>query len=182
MERYIYLILSSSSSLPAKIIKFAINNELNHTSLSLDSSLNKMFSFGRIKVNQPFNAGFVLEDKDKGFYQKFTDTKILLYRIPVDERTFNNVTDYLYECLYSKEELKYNYIGAILSKIKISVPRVNKYFCSEFTAGIIQENNVRDFKVNAHTCMPSDFLELDNIELLYEGMLSEYDCKLLAEL
>ena len=178
MERYIYLILSSSSSLPAKIIKFVTQNELNHTSLSLDSTLNKMFSFGRLKINQPFNAGFVVEDKDKGFYEKFTDTKILLYRIAVDEKTFNNVSDHLHECVYSKEELKYNYIGAILSKVKIPVPRVNKYFCSEFAAGVLQENHVRDINMNIHMCMPFDFLTLDNIELLYDGMLCEYDCNL----
>lgn len=174
MQRYIYLILSSSSSLPAKIIKWATHNDLNHSSISLDDSLNCMFSFGRLKINQPFNAGFVVENKDAGFYAKFTDTKIRLYRLPVDENTFNMTKDYLMQSVYGKEFLKYNFLGAILSKINIAVPRVNKYFCSEYIATLMRECNVRRLKKSANICHPYDFLEFDDMELLYTGLLSEY--------
>lgn len=174
MQRYIYLILSSSSSLPAKIIKWATQNELNHSSISLDDSLNCMYSFGRLKINQPFNAGFVVENKDVGFYAKFTDTKIRLYRLKVDEKTFNATKDYLMQCVYGKEYLKYNFAGAILSKVKIAVPRVNRFFCSEFAAMIIQQCHIRELKKSAHICHPYDFLEFEDMELLYQGLLRDY--------
>lgn len=174
LKKYIYLILSSSSSLPAKIIKFATRKELNHASLSLDDSLKKMYSFGRLKMNQPFNAGFVVEDKDQGFYKKFTDTKIWLYRLSVDEDTFKQVSDYLNQCAYGKEFLKYNFAGAILSKINVPVPRVNRYFCSEFAAMVFDECKVRKLNKQPNIFHPYDFLELDDMELLYTGLLREY--------
>lgn len=174
MKRYIYLILSSSSSLPAKIIKFSTQNEINHASLSLDSTLTKMFSFGRLKMNQPFNAGFVVENKNKGFYKKFTDTKILLYRLPVDEKTFRKVSDYLHRCAYEKENLRYNFIGAIFSRINRPVARKEKYFCSEFVAIVLKKFKVCKITKNVHTFQPYDFLEIDNKELIYDGLLSKY--------
>lgn len=174
MERDIYLILSSSSSLPAKVIKWATKNELNHASIALDDSLNKMYSFGRLKINQPFNAGFVVENKDAGFYAKFTDTKIRLYRVPVPEEVFRSVSDYMAQCVYGKEELKYNFIGAIFSKARIPVPRVNKYFCSEFAARVFEICHVREIGRDANACLPYDFLKLPNMELLYTGYLAKY--------
>lgn len=174
MQQYIYLILSSSSSVPAKLIKFFTKNPLNHSSVSLDDSLHKMYSFGRLKMWNAFYGGFVVEDKDKGFYEKFTDTYIELYRFPVDEETFEHTQIYLEKCAAEKETFKYNLLGTMLSKFKIPLVRDKQYFCSEFVAVVFQECNIRKLKYNPHIYHPYYFLELENKELVYEGMLREY--------
>lgn len=178
-KKYIYLILSSSSSLPAKIIKAFTKNNLNHSSISLDTTLKEMYSFGRLKMHNAFYAGFVREDKDKGFYLKFTDTFIKLYRLEVPEKTFNEVSDYLHYAYENKKMFRYNFFGVILEPIKIPIARENQYFCSEFVAMILKRFNVREIKKNIHLYRPYYFEELDNIELLYEGMLKDYSSELL---
>lgn len=175
MQNYIYLVLSSSSSIPAKIIKKVTHNKLNHSSISLDLSLKNMYSFGRLKMWNAFYAGFVIEDKDKGFYEKFTDTYINLYRFPVSQEIFNKTEGYLNKCVEEKDSFKYNFIGAILSKFGIPLKREKQYFCSEFVAIVFKECGIRKVKSNIHTYHPYNFLELDNKELIYDGMLKDYD-------
>lgn len=170
----IYLILSSSSSVPAKVIKFFTKNKLNHSSVSLDRSLHCMYSFGRLKMWNAFYGGFVLEDKDKGFYQKFTDTYIELYRFPVSRQTFERTKEYLHRCADEKDTFKYNFLGAILSKFHIPLKRPKQYFCSEFVATVFDECGIRDVKHDVNTYHPYNFLELDDKELIYKGMLADY--------
>lgn len=172
--KYIYLVLSSSSSFPAKIIKFFTKNQLNHSSISLDDSLHNMYSFGRIKMWNAFHGGFVLEDKDKGFYQKFTDTYIHLYRFPVNAEVFEKTKEYLSQCAKEKDTFKYNMLGAMLSKFDIPLARCKQYFCSEFVAITFKECGIRDIKRNVHTYHPYFFLELEDKELIYSGMLANY--------
>lgn len=173
-KKYIYLILSSSSSLPAKIIKFFTKNQLNHSSISLDDSLHKMFSFGRLKMWNAFHGGFVVEDKDKGFYEKFTDTYIKLYRFPVSDEIYEKTKEYLLNCAEQKETFKYNLIGAVLSKFGIPLARDQQYFCSEFVAITFKECGIRPINRDVHTYHPYFFLELEDKELIYEGMLADY--------
>lgn len=173
-QKYIYLILSSSSSIPAKIIKFFTHNKLNHSSISLDDSLTHMVSFGRLKMWNAFYAGMVVEHKDKGFYKKFKDTYIELYRFPVDDEIFEATEEYLDTCIKEKDTYKYNFLGAILSKFHIPLAREKQYFCSEFVAVVFRDCKIRPIARNVHTYHPYYFLELPNKELLYQGLLAEY--------
>ncbi|MEG2428912.1 MAG: hypothetical protein RSA79_03370 [Oscillospiraceae bacterium] len=174
MSKNIYLILSSSSSVPAKLIKFFTHNKLNHSSIALEPSLTKMFSFGRLKMWNAFYAGFVVENKDKGFYQKFTDTYIQLYAFPVSDETYLKTKIYLEKCENEKTSFKYNMIGTVLSKFKIPLVREKQYFCSEFVAVVFKECNIREMKGDIHIYHPYNFLDLPNKKLLYDGMLADY--------
>lgn len=175
MQDYIYLILSSSSSLPAKIIKTFIESPLNHSSISLDDSLCEMYSFGRLKMWNAFYGGFVREHKDKGFYEKFTDTYVRVYRFPVSREVYQNTEKFLRDCYNRKEEFKYNLIGVAMAKINVPVVRKDQYFCSEFVAICFDSCKIRELNRNPHTYQPSFFEELPDKELIYDGMLRDYD-------
>lgn len=174
MQNYIYLVLSSSSSLPAKLIKLFSRNKLNHSSISLDDSLEEMYSFGRLILWNPFYGGFVREHKDKGFYQKFTDTYIKLYRFPVSQDTFEKTKEYLLAAYKEKETFKYNFSGVILTAFNIPHPREKQYFCSEFVATVFKDCLIRDMTRDVHTYRPYYFEELPDKELIYDGMLKDY--------
>lgn len=174
LQKDLYIVLSSSSSVPAKLIKAFTKNNLNHSSITLDTSLHAMYSFGRLKMYNAFYGGFVREDKDKGFYQKFTDTYIKLYRLKVPEGTFEEVKSYLENAYINKKSFKYNFLGVVLAPFKIPIARENQYFCSEFVAMVIKRFKVREINRNIHLYRPYYFEELSDIELLYEGMLKDY--------
>ena len=174
MQDYVYVVLSSSSSLPAKVIKFFSNNNLNHSSIAIDSSLHEMYSFGRRVLWNPFYGGFVREDKDKGFYLKFTDTYIKLYRFPVSSKTLANTKHYLEHAYAHKDQFRYNFFGVCIGVLNIPIARDKQYFCSEFVAKVFVDCHIRKIDRNIHTYRPYYFEELSNKELVYEGMLANY--------
>lgn len=174
MQDYIYLVLSSSSSLPAKLIKTFSRNNLNHSSVSLDPSLHEMYSFGRLILWNPFYGGFVREDKDKGFYVKFTDTYINLYRFPVSPETYEKTKEYLADAYSHKTKFRYNFLGVLLGVFHIPIARENQYFCSEFVAKVFKDCSIRKITRDVHTYRPYYFEELPDKELIYDGMLRDY--------
>jgi len=174
MQKYVYLILSSSNSLAGKMIRLLGHHKINHSSISLDNSLHKMYSFGRVKMWNVLSGGFVIEDRDKGFYEKFADTYIQLYRLPVDEQTYDKTKAYLENFASRRKEFKYNFAGIFLYKFGIPLYRKNKFFCSEFVASVIVKCGIREIKRNIHTYHPNYFLELDDKELIYDGMMNNY--------
>ncbi|MEG0693027.1 MAG: hypothetical protein RR444_08085 [Oscillospiraceae bacterium] len=174
MQNYIYVVLSSSSSLPAKAIKFFSKNNLNHSSITLDYTLHEMYSFGRLILWNPFYGGFVREHKDKGFYMKFTDTYIKMYRFPVCAEVYQKTKEYLANAYENKDQYKYNLIGVLLGVFKVPIVRENQYFCSEFVAKVFDDCSIRDITRDIHTYRPYYFEELPDKELIYEGMLKDY--------
>lgn len=173
-QDYIYLILSSSSSFPAKMIKLFSHNNLNHSSIATTDSLHEMYSFGRLILWNPFYGGFVKEDKDKGFYTKFKDTYVNVYRFPVSNETFAKTQAYLEAAFKNKNKFRYNFLGVILGAFKIPIARENQYFCSEFVAKVFTDCNIREISRDIHTYRPYYFEELEDKELIYDGMLADY--------
>ena len=50
----VYIILTYSGTFLSKIIKYYTRDEFSHVSISLDSDLKKMYSFGRLNPYNPF--------------------------------------------------------------------------------------------------------------------------------
>ena len=57
----IYLIITYTGTLPAKLIKLYTKNEYSHISISLDKELNEMYSFARKNPYNFLNAGMIQE-------------------------------------------------------------------------------------------------------------------------
>lgn len=175
MQRYVYLVLSSSSSLPAKVIKRVSGNMLNHSSISLDCSLKCMYSFGRTQVYNLFTAGFVKESQNKGFYKRFKDTYIKLYRLPVSDEVFFKTKDYLEDWYENRESYSYSYLGLVLASVNRPLEREYRYYCSEFVAKVFLDCSIRGIERDIHTYRPHYFEELEDMELLYEGLFTDYN-------
>lgn len=176
MQHYVYLILSSSSSLPAKVIKRVSGNILNHSSISVDDSLKSMYSFGRTNCYNLFTAGFVKECQNQGFYKRFKDTYIKVYRLPVDECIFYQTKDYLENWYKNRDNYSYSYLGLLLASVNRPLERENRYYCSEFVAKVFTDCNIRELNRNIHTYRPHYFEELEDKDLIYEGLFVDYDC------
>lgn len=181
MQEYIYLILSSSSSLPAKVIKRFSGNILNHSSISLDDSLKEMYSFGRTNCYNLFTAGFVKECQNKGFYKRFQDTYIKVYRLPVNEEIFNKTKVYLEDWYENRESYSYSYLGLLLASVNRPLERENRYFCSEFVAKVFEDCNIRELNRDIRTYRPYYFEEIKDKDLIYEGLFIDYDASKLED-
>ena len=107
MQKNIYVVLSCTNTFLGKLIRFFSNYNFNHISLSSTSYLQPLYSFARYNYNSPIVGGFVEESIHRYlFYKK--NTKIRIYKIEVDEKTFekfqlimkrysDNNSEYIYD-------------------------------------------------------------------------------------
>jgi hypothetical protein len=54
----VYIVLTSTTTYLARIIRTYTKDEYSHSSISLDKELNQMYSFGRLNPYIPWWGGF----------------------------------------------------------------------------------------------------------------------------
>lgn len=168
----IYLILSYSGTVPALFIKMFTRYKYSHVSISLDKSMNKMYSFGRKEVNNPLNGGLVIEDKDGLFYQRFNETECIIYELEISMKKYKKLKKILENYEKNIDLYFYDIIGLILRIFKIRIPRKCHYVCTDFVSKLLGDSNIYNF--NKRVITPKNFLEIPNKTLIYKGKLLNY--------
>ncbi len=72
MERCVYFVVSQTGTCFSRLLQLFNRAEYNHVSLSLDDSLDRLYSFGRQCLYFPLAAGFVREQPHYGIYCQST--------------------------------------------------------------------------------------------------------------
>jgi len=93
MSKKIYVILTQTGTVPAKIIKFITKAPYNHTSITSDEGLYEIYSFCRKFKRTPIPAGFVNES-DVGVFEMFNNVPCEVYSFDVTEKKLNRVFAY----------------------------------------------------------------------------------------
>ena len=159
--KHIYIILTQSGTTISKFLKFFSKKAFNHSSLALDKSLNEFYSFGRKKVNNFLNGGFVVEHKDKGVFERWPNTPCLVIEKDVTDEQHETIQKIIKEnFINNKESFKYNFIAVPFVNTKININN-DKYFCSSFVAHILNSVGIETTKSPNHM-EPVDFLKLEN--------------------
>lgn len=168
----IYLVMTQTGSILSRTIKIVTGHSYNHISISLDSSLNNMYSFGRKNPDNPFIGVFVVEKINKGTFLKFKNTRCKVIEIDVTDRQYSLISSNINKMVLNKDDYKYNLLGLFLAAFHISFHPKKKFYCSEFVRYILKNScvNVSFIPDIAH---PNDFLKLKHVDL-YEGLLREY--------
>ena len=168
----VYVLLMHSGTMLSNAIKKVTGNEFSHSSISFDSSMNSMFSFGRKFESNPFIAGLVREDIDKAFFKR--PIPYALYVTFVDDDEFNTMKSNLFNMIKRGDELSYNMEGLIKYMVGANPETENKLFCSEFVATILNSKTTKSTMRPAMT-KPSDLPFYDNMHFVTSGMLMDYD-------
>src|SRR5690554_467422 len=71
VEHHIYILLTDTGTLFARLIKRFTDAPYNHASIAFDAELKELFSFGRKNPTNPWDVGFVEENVSEGTYQLF---------------------------------------------------------------------------------------------------------------
>lgn len=171
----IYIILSQSGTFISRMLKFFSHDEFNHSSICVDDSFEKFYSFGRIKINNPFHGGFLIENAFTHVFGKFEKIPCMILKLPVTDAQYAIICATINEFIKNPKMYKYDFANVILANTPFSVRRKNKFFCSGFvgyvleSAGIVIPNSIRKIR-------PIEFLKIDEIETIYKGELKEW-CK-----
>ncbi|MBQ6820432.1 MAG: hypothetical protein IJO26_03955 [Clostridium sp.] len=175
-QKYIYLVFSNTGTILSKCINYYTKDKYVHVSLSFDDSFEKMYSFGRIYPSNPFIGGLIQENIKDGVYKRFHNSKCIIYRIDITENQYYMLKKELK--LFLKDQKKYRYnllglIGVIINRpIKISD---NRYFCSEFVSHLLIKSNIYNTNKLPGLIKPSDLLNIDDKQFIYEGLIYNID-------
>lgn len=169
----IYIILSQSGTRISKLLKFFSKKEFNHSSIALDASLTEFYSFGRKKVNNFLNGGFITERKDTGVFLKYKNTPCIVLELILEDVQYENLEKIIGQFIENKDVYKYSFIGIPFVNSAYNIRVKNNYFCSQFVAYVLNAVGIKTIKAPEHM-EPIDFMKLEGCKIVYEGYLQEY--------
>ena len=109
-DRTIYIVVTRTNTIPSRAIRIYTGCPYNHVSLSIDSRLEDMVSFGRLYPSMPMPGGFVHEGKNKGFFRHFRDTHCRVYSKTIGEWEYQKFLHLLHKI--ENRSCKFNHLGA----------------------------------------------------------------------
>lgn len=169
----IYILQMHTGTLPSIIIKLFTRYKYSHVLLSLDSSLSKMYSFGRKQLFNPLNAGLVIENIDGDFFQHFKKTKCRIYKLTISDEQFKKLENILNNFEQNINDYKYDIIGLIFKCFSVPIKREKHYVCSQFVAEVLSKANICNFDKPTSLVKPKDFESISNTQKVYSGLLMD---------
>lgn len=173
-RKSIYIVVSQTGTVVSRLIRILTKAQYNHASISLDSELTRMYSFGRIFTHNPVLAGFVKENPKKGVFKKCKNTKIKIMRIDVSPEVYESTEALLEDMYRNRRKYHYNYIGLLTAYWEKPFHIGNNFYCSEFVKEVLIRENIVDAKDFDEVVKPIDFLEIKDRQDVYEGYLKDY--------
>lgn len=168
----IYIVLTQTGTMLSKIIKAYTKDEFSHVSISLDISLDEMYSFGRLNPYNPFKGGFVCEHIHSGTFKRFYKTIAKIYSLNVTEEQYEKVKQIIDKMKNEKEKYKFNTLGLFAVGFKKKIKRDSYFYCAEFVKYVLESANINTRL--PELIRPENFKMLDNIEETYNGLLRKY--------
>ncbi len=167
----IYIVLTYTGTILAKIVKVYTRREFSHVSIALDKDLTEMYSFGRLNPYNPFWGGFVHEGVDKGTFKRFKKTKARVYSLQVNDDQYDKVVQVIRDIQDNKLDYNFNILGLIGVILHYKVKRERYFYCAEFVKYVLEESDICNLP---DIVKPEDFKEIDNLNVVYNGQLREY--------
>ncbi|WP_179298867.1 hypothetical protein [Evansella halocellulosilytica] len=167
----IYILLTDTGTMFTRTIKLFTKEPYNHASISFDSDLDEVYSFGRKTARNPFIGGFVKEDIRGSIFKHANGA---IYRCNVTKEQLVVMKDFIKHIEKQKECYRYNLLGLFAILIDKQITRNNAFFCSQFVATILQTSEVIHFNKPLSHVTPRDVIAGHEFERIYEGPLSQY--------
>ena len=156
--RYIYVLLTRSSTAYSRLIRAVTGDEYTHVSLGLGDGAEELYSFSRKRARLPLPSPIMREDIAGGYMSRHPRTKCALYRIRTDERHYLAVRRRVENMYAEQGRYHYSILGAALCKLDIAHERAEHYFCSQFVAGLLRDSGALEL-----------FARLPELEKIYSG-------------
>jgi len=167
----IYILLSQTTSVLTRFIKFCTKKPYNHASLAFDERLEYTYSFGRVNPNDPLIGGFAHERLDTGVFKNATCQLLSLDVTPEQYRKMRLRVAHIEA---NQVKYKFNFIGLFGARFDFEVKRKYAFFCSQFVSKVLQEVGLFPEDFPAHLVKPSDLAKHVNLKVEYQGPLAQY--------
>lgn len=170
----IYLALVDTPGIFATLIRFTIGIRYVHVVLSMDEKLQEAYSIGRRNPAIPLIAGFEKENTLE-IESVFPCANYKVMSLDCTSVQKEEIARQLLECY--KQRYRYHYCILGLPFLLLGIPfyQRNHYTCSSFIARILKENGLELFEKHFSLVTPRDFYELENVKMIYEGTLHDFN-------
>lgn len=172
----IYILLSRTQTLPSRAIHSILGGRFTHVSIAIRPVTDEFYSFARRTLNNPFNAGFIVENVHTHVFSKYPNCQCAVFSLDVDEETYEKIRKILNHFYDNIEQFNYNFLGLIPAKLGIKLHRKHHFTCSQFVATVLQKAQAVKLPKEASLMMPNDFLKITKLVKVYSGRLG--DCKI----
>lgn len=173
-DKEIYIVVMQTGSIVSRALKMITGKEYNHVSVSFDPDLHYLYSFGRRNPYNPWIGGFVQESIDFGTLKRFSDTRAVVMSLSVSEKTYYQLVHKIDEMFEDKENYYYDSLGLILACFNVIYKRERHYYCSDFVRDLLVKYGVEDPTQFEEIVQPMHFLNLPDVNVIYEGRLRDF--------
>ncbi len=157
----------------SKFLRVMTRKPYTHVSVSLKESIDLMYSFGRRSLIFPVRAGFVYETFDKGILAKY-NAYGEIFEVEVDETRYERLLEEIKKFEDNYKKYKYNFIGLPFMMAGKVLPRRYHFVCSQFIASLLENSGIHQFSKSWSLVRPMDFMEIEDMKLVYSGDLRTY--------
>lgn len=165
-----YVVLMHTNTEFSNVIKTFTRAEYSHSSISLDTSLRRMYTFNR--------KGFFIEDYKSEFFQDH-EIPFSMYLVPLTKKEFNKLKSRIKWFEKNRDKFVYDTVGCVTAYFGIPNSPQDKYFCSRFVADVLNygKGNTGKLVKDPSLVFPSDFINFSFTKLIYTGSFLSYDRK-----
>lgn len=183
----IYIILQSGTQWHSSVVKAATFSKYSHAAISLDSTMENIYSFGVEQLDRTNGVYDRLGGLTKeSIYKYAKGTFVSIYTFFVKNKTYETLKKNLeYFIQHSKETL---YAYENLLALVFRIPRDNKkrFICSQFVDNILKISNIDLSKKNSVFVSPGDidrlFKKNSKIYLVYDNFSDNFNEKKLKSI
>ena len=168
----VYVILSSTGTRPARLIRLVTKAEYSHASIALVPSSQHLYSFGRRKLKNFLVGGFINEDTRKHVMGLFPHAPCVVLALTVSARSYEKMELIIDEFNRQYKRCKYSFVGAFTSLFGIKKRLKYHYTCSQFVASMLYLSDAVKLPKHPSLMKPSDFLKIPEFTEVYRGELS----------
>lgn len=167
----VYLLLTRSGTLLARVIHALTGDDFTHASLGVDPSLGEFYSFARLHARVPLPAGFVRETTGGGYFGRHGSMACALYAMDVPDEAFARIGRRLEEMRAADRAYRYSVMGLLLCRLALPLERKRRMFCSQFVARLLEQSGAMALPKPPSLMRPADFAHLPGLRLVYFGEL-----------
>ncbi len=173
-HKYIYVMLSRTHTIPARLIRLYSKVPYSHTSIALDPELTQMYSFARKGVWNPLNSGFIREDINSGVLGRDKNVYCSIYAVPVSDEQYEAFKKEIDHFVDNPNQYGYNFVGLFAAMLEVNIEDGKHFLCSQFVNHVFDKSGMPLFEGDNNLIKPYDFhLKLKNYRI-YRGKLTEY--------
>lgn len=176
IKKYVYVALIYIPSSVGRFVKFWTRYDYSHVTFSFDENLESCHAFSRIKEHTPFVGGYVNEKKSYYTSGNDIDINTIIYKIPVTDVEYEDITEYIRQIANDDEYLYNMYSMCTLAVLKGF--RIYKAMhCTEFIAQILMRISAVKMSKKWYKYLPKDFDNDLKEYMIYKGILDTKNAK-----